>query len=351
MPPLRIGILGLRFGRSHLEIAVRTPGVDVVAIADRDPQRLDACGEAFGVVHRYRDFEELLARRDLDLVVLAIPHHLHAAMAIAAFARGLHVIVEKPIAHSVVEAEAMVAAARRAGRILAISTQKRFEDAVQAARAAMAAGTIGRIRQAESRWLLPRPFEGLWQRGDWFLDVRLAGGGPFHDLGWHALDTALFVLGFPPIERVSCRLSRGVGVREAAKRGVRFELEDSACADLRLRGDIDLRVEAGIFSDTITEEIQQLRLVGDRGTLHITAGTARVRSTSGVETVVTAPSGTARSTIDHVARVLRGEEPLLLDADQAVLEQRIFEAAYASDRLGAPVEVLPTVRVRLSHDG
>jgi predicted dehydrogenase len=337
MSDLRIGVVGVRnIGRQHLRWATEAPGCRLVAVADRDPQRAASAAAEFTVPHRHADAAELIARDDLDVIAFAVPNHLHAPLAIAALEAGKHVLVEKPLARSVAEAERMAAAARAAGKLLAVSMNHRFEPSTHAAEAALAAGGIGRVTAVESRWIIPRPFEGLWQRGDWFLDVERAGGGPFLDNGVHKLDLALHLLGFPAIERVACVCAYGIGKAEAAKRGVRYEIEDGAGADVTLAGGIPLRFEVAIFSER-EREVNETILRGERGTLVISGGAARIVAPDGSERELPVPAGRARSTHDHLARAIRGTEPLAIGVDAALPAQRFFAAAYESARRKQPV--------------
>jgi predicted dehydrogenase len=337
MGDIRIGVIGVRnIGKAHLRWAKEAPGCRLVAVADRDQQRAEAAAAEFQIPHRHTDAAELIARDDLDLIALAVPNHLHASLAIAALEAGKHVLVEKPMARSVAEAEAMAAAAKKAGKVLAVSMNHRFDPATQAADAALEAGAIGKILKAESRWIIPRPFEGLWQRGDWFLDVAKAGGGPFFDNGVHKLDVVLHYLGFPAIERVSCACHYGIGSAESAKRGVKYVLEDGAEADILLAGGIALRFEAAIFSAR-EREVNETILHGQKGTLIVSGGKARIVGHDGKERELPVPTGRARSSHDHLARVLRGEEELAIGVDAALPSQRIFEAAYESSRRKQPI--------------
>jgi predicted dehydrogenase len=340
MSTIRFGVVGVRnIGGRHLGWAREAPGCALTAIAERDPARLAAAADANGVAARHLEARELFARHDVDAVVLALPNHLHASMAIAALEAGKHVLVEKPLARSSAEAESMFAAARRAGRLLAVSMNVRFDAESRAAKAAMTAGAIGKPLAAETRWMMKRPFHGLWQRGSWFLDRELAGGGPSFDMGIHKLDLALHLLGFPAIERVASAYSFGIGRNEVAERGLRYELEDSATADIALSGGIPLRFEAGIFSAR-DDEVNETIVRGELGTLVVRGGAARIIAADGSERSLEAPGGGARSPLEHLARAIRGEERLEIGPEAALPEQRYFEAAHESARSGAPVSLL-----------
>ncbi|MBD0354651.1 MAG: Gfo/Idh/MocA family oxidoreductase, partial [Rubrobacteraceae bacterium] len=110
--PLRVGVVGLGWaGEQHLKNYLRLPNVEVVAIAGLEEPRLHELGQRYGVPNLHRDYEEVVARDDLDAIGICAPNHLHAPVAIAALKRGKHVLCEKPLARTGVEAEGIVRAA------------------------------------------------------------------------------------------------------------------------------------------------------------------------------------------------------------------------------------------------
>jgi len=114
MQTVRIGIIGLgRMGANHLSAWTRTSGVEVIAVADPDPTRAAVMLAQNGAqdVTLHSEWSELLARDDIDAVSVVCPSSLHAEVSIAALEAGKHVLCEKPLAPSVEDAKAMVAAA------------------------------------------------------------------------------------------------------------------------------------------------------------------------------------------------------------------------------------------------
>ena len=123
---LRTAVVGVRgIGGRHVQTVAAHPRAELVAVADLDVE----AGRVAAEPHRARACEtlgQLLEREsELDAVILATPHHLHAPMSLAALERGLHVYVEKPIATRISDADRVVEAASRAGRVLAVGHQYR----------------------------------------------------------------------------------------------------------------------------------------------------------------------------------------------------------------------------------
>jgi predicted dehydrogenase len=206
---LRVGLVGAGFiGGTHLA-AWRSEGIDVV-VFDVDPARSSLLADAFGVSVA-PTLEALLVAT--DVVDICTPTHLHASVAIAATRAGRHVICEKPLARTLADGEAMLAAARQAGVRLLVGQVVRFYPEFAAARQAVVAGAIGdpavlRLTRANSR---PQQAADHW----FFNHAR--SGGIILDLMIHDLDFARWVAG--EVVSVACRSAAfehpGAGVDHA----------------------------------------------------------------------------------------------------------------------------------------
>jgi UDP-N-acetylglucosamine 3-dehydrogenase len=127
---LRVGVVGVGvMGGNHARVLAELSGVSLVGIADPDPKQRDLVAQVVGCA-TYSDLDGLLAA-GVDAVIIAAPTHLHHDLAIACAARGVHVLVEKPIASSVEEGRAIIDAARNAGITLMVGHVERFNPAVQ----------------------------------------------------------------------------------------------------------------------------------------------------------------------------------------------------------------------------
>ncbi|MBM3319462.1 MAG: Gfo/Idh/MocA family oxidoreductase [Candidatus Eisenbacteria bacterium] len=130
MEPVRIGVIGVgAWGANHVRVLASAPEARFVGCYDRDPERARAAA-ARGGGRAYDDLDDLLG--EVEAATIAVPTSAHGEVALRALARGVHVLVEKPIAPVPAEAEEMERAARRAGRILAVGHLERFNPAVAA---------------------------------------------------------------------------------------------------------------------------------------------------------------------------------------------------------------------------
>lgn len=133
---LRVGVVGVGvMGSNHARVFAELPGVQLVGVADPDPQRRELVKSILGCP-AVSDLDALL-QIGVDALSIAAPTHLHRDLALAAIARGVHVMVEKPIASSVAEGREMIAAARRAGVTLMVGHVERFNPAVRAIKEAI----------------------------------------------------------------------------------------------------------------------------------------------------------------------------------------------------------------------
>ena len=133
---LRLGVVGVGvMGYNHARVLSELPGVDLVGVADPDDKQADFVRRTLGCA-TVPDVSELLAL-GIDAVSIAAPTHLHRSIALAAISRGVHVLVEKPIASSVEEGRELIVAARRAGVALMVGHVERFNPAVQAIKEAI----------------------------------------------------------------------------------------------------------------------------------------------------------------------------------------------------------------------
>ena len=186
---IRIGILG--GGRivrlAHLRNLLAAPEVRVMAIADPDATARESVARMAPGARVVADAGELLALPDLDAVVIALPTPLHREAALAAFARGLHVYLEKPIAATPDDAEAIVDAWRRAGTVGVIGFNCRFNKLYLDLRAALVAGTIGAVVAVRSALTARWPGDATWRLSP------SSGGGALLELASHHVDLCRFL--------------------------------------------------------------------------------------------------------------------------------------------------------------
>ena len=202
----RLAVLGCGWVADMHVRAAAACGASVTGVANHRLESAERFAKEHGIERVTTDWRALVAAPDVDAVVVCTPNALHAEQSIAALTAGKHVLCEKPMATTVADAEAMLAAASEHDRLLLILHPWRHHPAVIAVRDAIAAGELGRVVRTHGYGV-----HADWGPGGWFTDPALAGGGALVDMGIHAIDTARFLLGEPVARRVQASIATSHG--------------------------------------------------------------------------------------------------------------------------------------------
>lgn len=246
---LGIGLLGCGAiaQYAYLRLLPRTRGVILVAAADPDPEARTRARTIAGVPVHERA-EELLARDDLEAVIISAPTRVHAELARSSARAGKHFFVEKPLAATLEDARSVVAESARADVRAAVGFNRRFHPLYRQARAILARGTIGRVRTVVTAFcepMAPKP-QSAWR------ESRAGGGGVLLDLASHHLDLIRWFLDDEVVEVSATVTSMATE-------------EDSARLRLLLRSGIEV---VGAFSYR-SGFADFLEFVGERGSLRV----------------------------------------------------------------------------------
>lgn len=194
-------VIGYGFaGRSfHAYLVGLEPRLRLHGVCARDAEKR-AKAAAERKCKTYENVDDVLADKDVDLVVLATPHDTHAPLAVKALDAGKHVVSDKVMCLDGRECDAMIAAAERSGKLLTVFHNRRLDGDFLTVRDLIDTGKLGDVRWLEMAWQR----YGVW--GGWRATVE-KGGGRLYDLGAHVLDQALTL--FPePVESVFARVRR-----------------------------------------------------------------------------------------------------------------------------------------------
>lgn len=207
IPTLQVGLLGYGYiAEVHARAALNHPGATLKAVSGRDPKRCQAFASRHGIEAIKGGVDELVQRPDIDAVIICTPNALHARESLTALEAGKHVLVEKPMATSVTDAEAMKAAALKHRRQLMVGHMWRFDREAKWLRQALTDGAIGEPVRTHG-WGV----HVNWGPSGWFTNPTLAGGGALVDMGVHAIDTARYLLGDPDPTSVFARVETRYG--------------------------------------------------------------------------------------------------------------------------------------------
>jgi predicted dehydrogenase len=266
--PFKLGLIGAGgIAHAHVNSIKKVAGVEVVAAADVSEKALANMKEKFGV-RTYGDYKEMLAKeKDLDAVSVCTPNGLHAENTIAALNAGKHVIVEKPMAMNAAQGQAMVDAAKKAGKQLVVGFQYRFDGKTRVIKQQIDAGVFGKPLYVRCQALRRRgiPNWGVFGRKD------LQGGGPMIDIGVHVMEMAHYVLGSPRPIAASGNTWTYLGNKpmEALTGWANWDyktytVEDLAVGLIRFENGAMLSIEAS-FAAHIEKDIWNFTLMGEKG--------------------------------------------------------------------------------------
>ncbi|MBN1436878.1 MAG: Gfo/Idh/MocA family oxidoreductase [Sedimentisphaerales bacterium] len=201
MSKVRVAIIGQgRSGRDiHADWLKQDKGrYKIVAIADPMKDRRDRATEELGC-EAYKDYHELFNRDDLDLIVNTVPSHMHVSVALEILNAGFNCLTEKPFAGNVKDVDKMIAAAKKAKRLLAVFQQSRYAPYFEQVRKVVDSGVLGRIVQINIA------FNKFARRYDW-QTLQEFMGGELMNTGPHPLDQALQFFGTDIMPEVFCHM-------------------------------------------------------------------------------------------------------------------------------------------------
>jgi predicted dehydrogenase len=253
---LRYGVIGAGVvAPLHLQAIAALDDVELVGISSLDREVVAARAREAGCPS-FVDHRELFALEP-DVVVVCTPHPSHPALTIEALETGAHVLVEKPLAVEAREADAMIDAAERAGRLLGVCFQQRFRPVIAAAHGLIARGRLGELVRVSIVDPLYRPWS-YYGTADWRGTWEGEGGGVLMNQAPHTLDLLCHLAGPPATVWGLVR-----------RRSQPMEAEDTATALLEYGNGA-----LGTVAVSTTEPgVQRIELVGDRGRIEIVGET------------------------------------------------------------------------------
>ena len=207
MNKTKVALLGAGFiADIHIESYQRfVPDAEVVAVYTRKPARARAFARKHRIPQTFTDLDAAIAQSGCDVVDICLPNSLHHRAVLAAANAGKHVIIEKPLALNLDEADEMIAACRAAKRKLCYAEELCFAPKYERVRKLVNEGAVGRIFQMRQCEKHSGP------HSDWFYDIKQSGGGAIMDMGCHGIAWFRWMLGGrPKVLSVQAHLQNGL---------------------------------------------------------------------------------------------------------------------------------------------
>ncbi len=272
--PVRLLILGTGgMANNHAENFARIEGVTLVAGIDTRPEQLKAFRDKHQIPNGFGSIAEAIEWGAFDAVTNVTPDAAHFATTMPVLAAGKHILCEKPLATNEAEADAMAAAAAKAGVVNMVNLSYRNVAALQEGAKMVRDGAIGTIRHFEASYLqswLTQPAWGHWDRESqwlWRLSTRHGSKGVLGDVGIHILDFATFVAG-QSVDEISCRLATFHKAPGDKIGDYELDANDSATMQVSLSNGALGTVAATRFASGHLNDLR-LRLYGDKGGIEV----------------------------------------------------------------------------------
>lgn len=334
---MNIGLIGAgNISDTHARAAKAIPGVAIAAVHGANTEKAAALAARYGAA-AYPDLDSFLAHRPMEVVAIGSPSGVHAQQAMAAIARGLHVLVEKPLDIDTTRIDALVAAAESAHVRVGVFFQDRLRPAMAELKQALDGGRLGTPVFASGRvkWYRPPEYyaQSRW-RGTWALD----GGGALMNQGIHTVDLLLWLLG--PVARVRAATATQLHA---------IEVEDTAAAIFEFESGALGVIEAA--TSIYPGYARRLELTGTEGTMVIEDDRiARIDLRASTSTLAPPPpaaesagspvvsdASAHQRIIEDFIHAVRTGAPLACDAREGRRSVAAVLAIYEAARTGAAV--------------
>lgn len=316
---VRLGIIGLgNMGTSHADkvLGGEVPGLELTAIADSDPTRL----EKYTDITKFSDAVALIESSAIDAVLIATPHYDHTALGIAALQAGLHTLVEKPISVHKADCERLIAAHTNKDLVFAAMFNQRTDPAYLKLRELIQSGELGAIQRIN--WIITDWYrtETYYRSGGWRATWGGEGGGVLLNQCPHNLDLLQWLFGMPSKITANCQLGRFHNI----------EVEDAVTALLEYPSGA-----TGVFITSTGEApgTNRLEVAADHGKIVIENGSFKYTRT---ETLVPEHLETATTSFGK-PEAWNVEIPIIGNGEQHVgIMKNFTNAILKGDELLAP---------------
>ena len=334
MVKVRIGVIGLGAIAQvvHLPILSKLKEVELVAVCDIDKSKAKYVGERYGVKRFYGDPKAALGDGGIDAVVVCTPTNTHRDIALLAIESGVDALVEKPIARNYAEAVEIADVAKKHKRNVMVGMNNRFRPDSMILKSFVENGELGKIFYVKAGWLRKQSVSSPW-----FTSKEESGGGVFLDLGIAVMDLALWLVGYPEVKRVSA----------SNYSLITKKVEDSSMVFLTMKDGSTLVTEAS-WSFQTEDNFFYCDLFGTQGSARVNPLRINKSASGGhgslvnvtptkLETHQNLYKRSYEYELKHFVGAVRGLNPVISSADEAVKRMKIVDAIYMSAEKGKEI--------------
>ncbi|MDN6161504.1 MAG: Gfo/Idh/MocA family oxidoreductase [Atopostipes sp.] len=353
---MKIGIIGcggIANGK-HMPALSKVEEVEMVAFCDLIKERAVKAKEQYGSAESqvFTDYKEMLKNEDLEVIHVLTPNNTHAEISIAAMQAGNHVMCEKPMAKTTVEAQSMIDVSEKTGKKLSIAYQNRFRPDAQYLKKITEAGDLGEIYNAKAHAIRRRavPTWGV------FLDEEAQGGGPLIDIGTHALDLTLWMMENYKPKYVVGNTYHHLSKKENAANAwgpwdpKEFTVEDSAFGFIMMENGASIYLESSWALNSRDEDEAKTTLHGTKAGADMKEGLTIngeehgvlydkeiATDVGGVDFYEGSSNDPALLEAQSWISAIKNDTEIVVKAKEALIVTEILEAIYKSAESGEPI--------------
>ena len=350
MSSIKVGVIGAgAIAPSHCRGVIKHGKGELLAIADTHAGRAEAIKDEYRIPRMYTNVQEIISDKDIDAVTIALPTFLHSQVALAALEAGKHVLLDKPFAMNVAEAEEVIRASQKNGHVFAVGMNQRFNESSQTIKALKERGELGDLYHGEAYWCRR---SGAPKFGTWFGDKSKSGGGALLDIGVHALDLCLHLLGNFEPEAVTGSAytkfgNRGLGEGGWGKsdRGeVIFDVDDFTAAFIKLSGGVSVILKASWARHQTEANMTNVEIFGTEGGATVNPPRICRYAADPKEYEVVDIQGVplrhpACDRLVNWLDAIAGDDELECKPQQSLAVQQIIDGIYESSKTGREVRI------------
>jgi len=312
-------------GKYHLELC-KHAGMKPVAVAEIDAQRLEQARKDFPGIETYSSASLMLKKSSANLVIIITPHNTHARLALQCLKAGRHVVVEKPMAITTAECDAMIETAHRKNLLLSTFHNRHWDGCIMEAVRRIKSGVIGEVFRIEAH------MGGYSQPKDWWRSSRTISGGILYDWGVHLLEYSLQIIQ-SEIKEVTGFAKTGYWANFTS--WGKDTIEDEGFAVVRFANGAWLTLMISQLDSNPKKG--QLEITGTKGTYIMSGGEYEIITHRGAETCITRgpnPPSEHWHYYQNIASHLTKDEPLVITPEWSRRPIHILDLACRSARLG-----------------
>jgi predicted dehydrogenase len=324
MEKTKIGVIGLGSVAQliHLPNLMKLNSVEVTSVAEVNKGRLAVIADKFNIREKYTDYNELLAKSDVEAVIIATPTGTHKEIAMAALKAKKDVLVEKPLARSLAEAKPIVESAKRNKKKLMVGLNLRYRPDAMILKSLINSDEIGEPNYINASWVRRQS-----SREKWFTKKAESGGGVIIDLGILLLDLALWLLDYPAVQTVSTQ-SFNMNTKT---------VEDTSISFIRCKKSALISLETS-WSLLLDKDQFNITVYGSKGSASINPFRVFKKledrlielSPPKEENPVTLFQKSYYNELKSFIAAVRGISPLMSTGEEGLIRMKIVEAMYKS---------------------